>query len=77
MVAIFVITECIIFFGISYTFLIGSPARSITPEDDDDENFSNCEKDFGDDLIMEWARVSKFSFVYAHTLILIYMMFWL
>lgn len=31
-------------------------------EDEDDELFANCEKDFDDDLIMEWARVSLFSF---------------
>ncbi|KAL5796436.1 hypothetical protein ACOSQ2_001256 [Xanthoceras sorbifolium] len=36
-----------------------SPARSIASEDDDDDLFSNCEKDFGDDLIMEWARENK------------------
>jgi hypothetical protein len=27
-------------------------------EDDDDEIFMNSDKDFGDDLIMEWAKVS-------------------
>ncbi|KAK1559708.1 hypothetical protein Q3G72_017478 [Acer saccharum] len=36
-----------------------SPARSMASEDDDDDLFSNCEKDFGDDLIMEWARENK------------------
>ena len=35
-------------------------------EDDDDDLFSNCEKDFGDDLIMEWARVSLFLFPCLH-----------
>lgn len=36
-----------------------SPVKSMTSEDDDDELFSNYEKDFGDDLIMEWARENK------------------
>ncbi|KAK3193332.1 hypothetical protein Dsin_024642 [Dipteronia sinensis] len=36
-----------------------SPARSMASEDDDDDLFSNCEKDFGDALIMEWARENK------------------
>lgn len=27
-------------------------------EDEDDDLFPNSEKEFGDDLIMEWARVS-------------------
>ncbi|KAK9206438.1 hypothetical protein WN943_016714 [Citrus x changshan-huyou] len=36
-----------------------SPARSIASEEEDDEFFSNYEKDLGDDLIMEWARENK------------------
>lgn len=36
-----------------------SPARSIASEEEDDEFFSNYEKDVGDDLIMEWARENK------------------
>lgn len=32
-------------------------------EDDDDDLFSNCEKEFGDELIMEWARVSLSIFI--------------
>ncbi|XP_008235574.1 PREDICTED: uncharacterized protein LOC103334392 isoform X4 [Prunus mume] len=36
-----------------------SPARSMVSEDDDDDLFSNCEKEFGDELIMEWARENK------------------
>ncbi|KAE8681744.1 alcohol dehydrogenase class-3 [Hibiscus syriacus] len=37
-----------------------SPARSLASEDDDDDDlFSNPEKDFGDDLILEWARENK------------------
>ncbi|XP_021911214.1 uncharacterized protein LOC110825059, partial [Carica papaya] len=39
--------------------LLVSPARSIASEDEDDELFANNEKDFGDDLIMEWARENK------------------
>lgn len=35
-----------------------SPVRSMTSEDDDDD-FSNFEKDLGDDLIMEWAKENK------------------
>ncbi|XVE78005.1 hypothetical protein DITRI_Ditri13aG0109400 [Diplodiscus trichospermus] len=38
-----------------------SPARSLTSEDEDgdDDLFPNHEKDFGDDLILEWARENK------------------
>lgn len=36
-----------------------SPARSMASEEEDDEFFSNNEKDLGDDLIMEWARENK------------------
>ncbi|KAG8641857.1 hypothetical protein MANES_12G041101v8 [Manihot esculenta] len=36
-----------------------SSVRSMTLEDEDDELFANCEKDFDDDLIMEWAREHK------------------
>ncbi|XP_021279506.1 uncharacterized protein LOC110413126 isoform X1 [Herrania umbratica] len=38
-----------------------SPARSVASEDEDedDELFLNHEKDFGDDLILEWARENK------------------
>lgn len=32
-------------------------------EDDDDDLFSNCEKEFGDELIMEWARVRLSIFI--------------
>ncbi|KAJ4851345.1 hypothetical protein Tsubulata_005718 [Turnera subulata] len=35
-----------------------SPARGMISEDEDDF-FANDEKDFGDDLIMEWARENK------------------
>lgn len=37
-----------------------SPARSMVSEDEDDDLFPNCEKEFGDDLIMEWARENKY-----------------
>ncbi|KAG2719371.1 hypothetical protein I3760_03G263500 [Carya illinoinensis] len=36
-----------------------SPVRSITSENNDDETFANGDKDFGDDLIMEWAKDNK------------------
>ncbi|XVF21489.1 hypothetical protein REPUB_Repub12eG0094600 [Reevesia pubescens] len=38
-----------------------SPARSVASEDEDEDDdlFSNHEKDFGDDLILEWARENK------------------
>lgn len=36
-----------------------SPARSTASEDDDYEIFTNFDKDFGDDLIMEWAKENK------------------
>ncbi|GMY06195.1 denn domain-containing protein 5b [Fagus crenata] len=36
-----------------------SPVRSMASEDDDDEFFMNSDKDFGDDLIMEWAKENK------------------
>ncbi|XP_048232820.1 uncharacterized protein LOC8266500 isoform X2 [Ricinus communis] len=36
-----------------------SPVRSMTPEDEDDELFANREKDFDDELIMEWAKENK------------------
>ncbi|KAH9785117.1 UDENN domain-containing protein [Citrus sinensis] len=39
--------------------LFRCPARSIASEEEDDEFFSNYEKDLGDDLIMEWARENK------------------
>ncbi|KAF5459436.1 hypothetical protein F2P56_023381 [Juglans regia] len=35
-----------------------SPVRSIASEDNDDETFANGVKDFGDDLMMEWAKVN-------------------
>ncbi|XP_021279509.1 uncharacterized protein LOC110413126 isoform X3 [Herrania umbratica] len=39
-----------------------SPARSVASEDEDedDELFLNHEKDFGDDLILEWARAIEY-----------------
>lgn len=36
-----------------------SPARSTASEDDDYESCTNCDKVFGDDLIMEWAKENK------------------
>ncbi|XP_023881740.1 uncharacterized protein LOC111994085 isoform X1 [Quercus suber] len=36
-----------------------SPVRSMESEDYDDEIFANCDKAFGDDLIMEWAKENK------------------
>ncbi|XP_057964070.1 uncharacterized protein LOC131155149 [Malania oleifera] len=36
-----------------------SPSRSTGSEDDDDEIFVSCEKEYGDDIIMEWAREHK------------------
>ncbi|KAG6719202.1 hypothetical protein I3842_04G190100 [Carya illinoinensis] len=36
-----------------------SPVRSIASEDNDDETLANGVKDFGDDLIMEWAKENK------------------
>ncbi|KAB1213817.1 DENN domain-containing protein 4C [Morella rubra] len=38
---------------------IFSPARSVASEDDDDEAFANWDKDFRDDIIMEWAKENK------------------
>lgn len=40
-----------------HTAFIGSPVRSMVSEDGDDL-FSNNERDYGDDLLMEWAVVS-------------------
>lgn len=40
----------------------GSPVRSVGSEDEDDDLFPNSEKDVGDDVIMNWARVCIFSF---------------
>ncbi|KAE8646738.1 hypothetical protein Csa_005208 [Cucumis sativus] len=37
-----------------------SPARCMLSEDEDDDLFPNSEKEFGDDLIMEWARENKY-----------------
>ncbi|XP_022157514.1 uncharacterized protein LOC111024191 isoform X2 [Momordica charantia] len=37
-----------------------SPVRSMVSEDEDDDLFPNSEKEFGDDLIMEWARENKY-----------------
>uniref|UniRef100_A0A2N9EK12 UDENN domain-containing protein n=1 Tax=Fagus sylvatica TaxID=28930 RepID=A0A2N9EK12_FAGSY len=39
--------------------LFRCPVRSMALEDDDDEIFMNSDKDFGDDLIMEWAKENK------------------
>ncbi|KAM3731209.1 hypothetical protein ACB098_12G145300 [Castanea mollissima] len=36
-----------------------SPVRSMESEDYDEEIFANCDKAFGDDLIMEWAKENK------------------
>lgn len=36
---------------------IGSPVRS-TVSEDEDHPFPNNERDYGDDLLMEWAMVS-------------------
>ncbi|KAJ6333947.1 hypothetical protein OIU78_010948 [Salix suchowensis] len=36
-----------------------SPVRSMVSEDEDDELFPDHEKDFGDDLILEWAKENK------------------
>lgn len=36
-----------------------SSVRSMVSEDDDDELFPDHEKDFGDDLILEWAKENK------------------
>ncbi|KAB2620393.1 hypothetical protein D8674_040006 [Pyrus ussuriensis x Pyrus communis] len=36
-----------------------SPARSMVSEDEDDDLSSTCDKEFGDELIMEWARENK------------------
>ncbi|KAE8703993.1 Detected protein of confused Function [Hibiscus syriacus] len=39
-----------------------SPARSLTPEDNNDEDdnlFWNNEREYGDDLILEWAKENK------------------
>lgn len=41
----------------------------MTSEDDDDELFSNFDKDLGDDLIMEWAKVS----IYLYFVHIIYL----
>ncbi|TQD87462.1 hypothetical protein C1H46_026974 [Malus baccata] len=39
--------------------LFRCPARSMVSEDEDDDLSSTCEKEFGDELIMEWARENK------------------
>lgn len=44
-----------------FIVICGSPARSMS-EDDDDDLSSVCEKEFSDDLIMAWARVSLLMF---------------
>ncbi|KAJ6403653.1 hypothetical protein OIU84_011955 [Salix udensis] len=36
-----------------------SPVRSMVSEDEEDELFPDHEKDFGDDLILEWAKENK------------------
>ncbi|CAN1270090.1 DENN domain-containing protein 5B [Linum perenne] len=38
---------------------LGSPVRSMTSEDDEDELFANHCKDFENDIIMEWAKENK------------------
>ncbi|KAB1208648.1 DENN domain-containing protein 5B [Morella rubra] len=39
--------------------ILANPARSVASEDDDDEAFANWDKDFRDDIIMEWAKENK------------------
>ena len=41
----------------------GSPARSMGSEDEDDDLFLSDEKEAGDEIIMEWARVSLLFFL--------------
>ncbi|XP_031373072.1 uncharacterized protein LOC116188080 isoform X2 [Punica granatum] len=36
-----------------------SPVRSLASEDEDDDLFTNSDKDVGDDVIMDWAREHK------------------
>lgn len=49
--------------------LFGSSVRSTGSEDEDDEVFSNHDKDIGDESVMEWARVSWFVFINIYRLI--------
>lgn len=41
----------------------GSPIRSTGSEDEDDEIFLSPEKQAGDEIIMEWARVGFLCFL--------------
>ncbi|KAF5741809.1 hypothetical protein HS088_TW10G00815 [Tripterygium wilfordii] len=45
--------------GVGSSECLFSPVRSMASEDEDDILFLNSEKDFGDELIMEWARENK------------------
>ncbi|XVF72107.1 hypothetical protein PTKIN_Ptkin12aG0094200 [Pterospermum kingtungense] len=47
--------------GLGSSQSLFSPARSLASEDEDEDDdlFSNHEKDFGDDFILEWARENK------------------
>lgn len=35
-------------------------------EDEDDDLFPNSEKDVGDDVVMDWARVRYFAFLHIY-----------
>ncbi|OWM90257.1 hypothetical protein CDL15_Pgr006578 [Punica granatum] len=37
-----------------------SPVRSLASEDEDDDLFTNSDKDVGDDVIMDWARAIEY-----------------
>lgn len=47
-------------FFFKYNVIFGSPTRSLALEDDDEDDdlFSNPERDFRDDFILDWARVN-------------------
>lgn len=53
---------------------IGSPVRSMVSEDEDDP-FSNNERDYGDDYLMEWAMVSVKRLPVCFALVNLRMMF--
>lgn len=66
----FVVILCKLAFNstIINNVIAGSPVRSMA-SDDEDDLFSCTERDYGDEFLMEWARVSIKCLLICFTLI--------
>lgn len=51
-----------VIFSQDIVLTFGSPVRSMASEDEEDEIFLSPEKQAGDEMIMEWARVGFLCF---------------